>query len=277
MTCPVQGLTGTSKALACGSKSPRWIGLAASRPEQCRNPERSGSLLLSWSRGGGDVFHLSRSFVPLAGVFPGLDIETIGRALILLTQKGSLTLTSLTHKDFGKGSTAISTGRRFRIFFPLTSSTRSHVIAIPLYLSLRQLSSYQSMSWLNDIHARFSPRFIVFVTFVLVMLSEELVIFRGRPKLVVPSIGGREKYERETGPHDLCRKIGPSHSQLSQISRPFHTSNQFALRERSICRSDRDLKIDEDSLGARSLPEQHIHNIKAELRQTYRTDLPAAI
>jgi hypothetical protein len=158
MTCPVQGLTGTSKALACGSKSPRWIGLAASRPEQCRNPERSGSLLLSWSRGGGDVFHLSRSFVPLAGVSPGLDIETIGRALILLTQKGSLTLTSLTHKDFGKGSTAISTGRRFRIFFPLTSSTRSHVIAIPLYLSLRQLSSYQSMSWLNDIHARFSPR-----------------------------------------------------------------------------------------------------------------------
>ena len=114
---------------------------------------------------------------------------------------------------------------------------------------------------------------IVFVTFVLVMLSEELVIFRGRPKLV-PSIGGREKCERETGPHDLCRKIGPA---LSQISRPFHTSNQFALREQSICRSDRDLKIDEDSLGARSLPEQHIHNIKAELRQTYRTDLPAAI
>lgn len=192
MTCPVQGLTGTSKALACGSKSPRWIGLAASRPEQCRNPERSGSLLLSWSRGGGDVFHLSRSFVPLAGASPGLDIETIGRALILLTQKGSLTLTSLTYKDFGKGSTAISTGFQFRIFFPLTSFTRSHVIAIPLYLSLRQLSSYQSMSWLNDLHARFSPRSIVFVTFVLVMLSEELVMFRGRPKLV-PSIGGREK------------------------------------------------------------------------------------
>lgn len=143
MTCPVQGLTGTSKALACGSKSPRWIGLAASRPEQCRNPERSGSLLLSWSRGGGDVFHLSRSFVPLAGVSPGLDIETIGRALILLTQKGSLTLTCLTYKDSGKGSTAISTGFHFRILFPLTSSTRSHVIAIPLYLSLRQLSSYQ--------------------------------------------------------------------------------------------------------------------------------------
>jgi hypothetical protein len=34
---------------------------------------------------------------------------------------------------------------------------------------------------------------------------------------------------------------------------------------RSLGRSDRDLKIDEDSLGARSLPEQHIHNIKAEL------------
>jgi hypothetical protein len=133
--------------------------------------------------------------VPLAGVSPGLDIETIGRALILLTQKGSLTLTCLTYKDFGKGSTAISTGFHFRIFFPLTSSTVSHVIAIPLYLSLRQLSSYQSMSWLNDIHAihaRFSPRSIVFVTFVLVMLSEELVIFRGRPKLV-PSIGGQGK------------------------------------------------------------------------------------
>jgi hypothetical protein len=82
---------------------------------------------------------------------------------------------------------------------------------------------------------------IVFVTFVLVMLSEELVIFRGRPKLV-PSIGGREKYERETEPHDLCRKIGPSFCRslgyyLSRISS--HSANEVFADRIEISRSTR--------------------------------------